>query len=253
MFFDSLTHLTKDGRWFGTHHDASLARLLRENRRAGVTKALLCALPGKIDNDFVLSCAKRHSALFIPVAGLNPKEFSRSSQLDTEMRSLKKRGFRGIKLHPRLGAYHPLDRKVEWAVKSAGACGLPVLFCTVWSHPMPPLKSPVWDIIDRICRMDEGACIIFMHGGYFDFLAVSEIIKNHENALLDLSYTFLRFKDIHREAFDHVFRNFDRKTVLGSDFPEMTFGEVRVFLKTFRLPEEKKDNITFNNLKKVFL
>ena len=46
MIIDSLTHVTPNGQWFSTSHDASEVRLLREMDEAGVDKAVFSRVPG---------------------------------------------------------------------------------------------------------------------------------------------------------------------------------------------------------------
>ncbi len=55
MIIDSLTHVTPDGRWFNTSHDAREARLLQEMDAAGVERAVVVALAGFIPNEFVFA------------------------------------------------------------------------------------------------------------------------------------------------------------------------------------------------------
>ena len=253
MIFDSLTHITGDGTWFDTGLDASLERLLRSCGESGVSRALLVGLPGIATNDLILSAAEEYEGLFVPIAGFNPIVPEGDSSIREALYDISKDGFRGIKLHPRFGGYHPLEERVKQTISEAGKCGLAVLICTVWNHPTPPLKMPVWQIMDELCRINLDTKIVFLHGGYLDFFAAIEALKGYDNALLDLSCTFLRYMNVFKDKFLFVFNKFDKKVVIGSDYPENTFSEVLEAIDELNLQETKKNNILHNNLEEIFV
>lgn len=248
MYFDSLVHITEDGKWFNSKIDASYDRLLLECKQNNVTKLMLSGLPGIINNQYLLDAFSLQPELFVPIAGFDPTVYDCEKELTLALQKLSHDGFRGIKLHPRLNKYHPLDEKVKWAILNSVDYNLVVMFCTMWGNPMPMLEKPIWAIIDEICRININSKIIFVHGGYWDVLATSETIKNYENILIDLSYTFLRFKDVYRDRFEYLFSRFDRKICLGSDFPEYSITDVIEYFNTFHLNENKKENILIKNL-----
>lgn len=253
MYFDALTHVTMDGKWFHTLYDASLERLINESNKAKITKALLVGIAGIIPNDYILHVANEHPDLFIPIAGFNPVAFKDIRSIAHALKAISTKGFKGIKLHPRFGGrYHLLQKEIKWTICCAAKYNLTVLICTMLSFPAPPLELPVWKVVDELCGIEPNAKIIFVHGGYNDFLAVSEVVGKYQRVILDLSLTFLKFKEKSKDEFEYVFNKFDNNTVIGSDFPEYTFSEVLEEFNKLNIAESKRKNILFENLYGLF-
>ena len=121
-FFDSLTHVTGDGRWFGeTAQDASLPTLLAQMDGSGCERAMLVSIAGYVDNADILSAWRAHPQRFVPIAGLNPCELATTRRVEAVLKSLKAQGFAGIKLHPRLNDYDPLAAKCQAAIDVAAS------------------------------------------------------------------------------------------------------------------------------------
>ena len=113
-WFDSLTHVTHDGSWMGERHcDASLAALLADMRAGDVRRACLVSIAGYVDNEVILASAQAHPDLFVPIAGLNPVQLPTMRRVEAAVATIAKQGFAGIKLHPRLNGYDPLDAEVH--------------------------------------------------------------------------------------------------------------------------------------------
>ncbi|MCP4157757.1 MAG: hypothetical protein GY757_59155, partial [bacterium] len=74
MIIDGLTHITADGSWFGTRHDAGLDRLLLEMEKGGVEKALLVGNPLLNDNPLVLETCRNRPGQFIPIAAITTED-----------------------------------------------------------------------------------------------------------------------------------------------------------------------------------
>ena len=97
MLFDSLGHATVDSSWLDSQLDASFARYsdeLKINNFIGGAVVGLAGKNGYRHLDF-LDLARNYENLY-PIAGYDPlkEKFS-------EIEDLKKRGFYGIKIHPR--------------------------------------------------------------------------------------------------------------------------------------------------------
>ena len=84
LIVDALTHVTPDGRWFDTAHDATEGNLLRHMDAAGIGHAVVVALAGHVPNDFVIGLAGRHGNRLWPVGGFNPLEWPTTAQVATE-------------------------------------------------------------------------------------------------------------------------------------------------------------------------
>lgn len=255
-FFDSLTHATADGSWFGERHaNASLPRLLAELDAAGSHRACLVSIAGHIDSEFTLASAKSHPERFVPIAGLNPALFATTRRVDATVRQIKAAGFAGIKLHPRLNGYDPLDSKMVAAVEEAGEQGLVVLLDTLFRRKgMATRHAP--DVIDYLAAACPDTRILLLHGTGPTMMELYEIVRCNDNLLLDLSFTIMRYRGSDRLDADmhFLFRTTDQLLTIGSDFPE--YSPVAT-LERFRaltqgIEQHRLENIMYGNLERLF-
>jgi predicted TIM-barrel fold metal-dependent hydrolase len=254
-FFDSIVHATEDGRWLGaTRFDAGAARLFKEMDAAAVDRACLVGLAGYIENSFVASLAKKHPDRLIPIASTNPSLMHTPEQAAAAVGELRDQGFAGVKLHPRLNSYDPLDPRCLAAITAAGDNGLVVFLDTLFRQSGRRTPSAP-DVIDRIANACPNARIVLLHGGGPSLFELAELVRIHERLLLDVSYTIMRYRGSSLDAdLRWVFTNLDRRTVVGSDFPEHTPQEVlaRVEELTDGLAETKRQNLLYQNLESLF-
>jgi predicted TIM-barrel fold metal-dependent hydrolase len=252
--FDSLTHITHDGGWFNTSHTASIQRLLSYANN-GFKKALLVGIPGE-DQNIILNESQKHPELFLPIAALSSENVM-SRTIESELSEIAEKGFKGIKIHPRALRINLESEKIIETINAADQFGLVSLICTVHKPPSPPLVGPVYNAIHKICNdKSVSAKVILLHGGYYDLLATSEIIRCYDNVLLDLSATISRFSATSiRQDIKFLFNTLDQKLCIGSDFPESTIDNIKQELHQlglFQLKYEKVENILWNNLNKLF-
>lgn len=252
--FDSLTHIKSDAQWYGSHHNASAERLLKEFEN-GTSKALLVGMPDD-DIHYLISIAKMHSDKFIPIAPIIFDDSTAFHQLEEQIIYLQQMGFKGIKIHPRLLNINLTHPKIIEIIHLSGKYNLVSLLCTVHRSPSKPLKRPLSDIIHEICDETQNSKTILLHGGYYDLLATSELIRSYENVLMDLSATLIRFKDTSViQDISFLFKTFDRRICIGSDFPEYTMSDIMQVIEEKKLNDidsNKLENILYNNLYNYF-
>jgi len=248
--FDSLSHIKKDGNWYGTKHDASIDRLLREFDTS-LTKTLLVGMPDD-DMEYLISTANQYKDKFVPIAPIVFDNDTAYEELEKQILNYKNLGFKGIKIHPRFLNTNLIDENIKNTIEIAGKYHLVSLLCTVHRAPSKPLKRPLSDVIHEICDETQNSKKILLHGGYYDLLATSEVIRSFENTLLDLSATLIRFQDTHiLNDIKYLFKTFDKRLCIGSDFPEFSIKDVLLTIKKHNLDiinDEKLKNIYFNNL-----
>lgn len=252
--FDSLLHVTRTGAWLNGRDDASIERLVRELDRAGVAGGCLVGLPGVVDNKYVLECAQASGGRLVPIAGVDPRQLTTGSQAAETARALAREGFRGIKLHPRLGGYDPLDPHVLDTIRAARDAGLVVFLDTLFRQHGRCTGSAA-DVIDRIATGCPDVTIVLLHGGGTELLDVAQLVRLHANLVLDLSYTLLAFAGSSIDLdLAWVLRHLDRRVVVGSDMPEYTPAEAfgRLEELTRDLPEAKRANIAYSHLAALF-
>jgi predicted TIM-barrel fold metal-dependent hydrolase len=253
-FFDSLTHITADGSWLGnTEHDARCERLIANLDRCAPARACLVAIAGVIDNETVIDAARRYSERFVPIGSLNPAAFDSEPEIVDAVRRLAADGFAGLKLHPRLNDYDPLHVKVIRALRAAGDRGLVVFLDTLFRQPGRATRNAP-DLVDALAVAAPQTNIILLHGGGSQVLAVSEVVAAHSNLVLDVSFTIHRFSGSSvDDDLRFLMRTFDRRMVVGSDFPEYEplATRDRVLKLCEGLDPAKTANVLASNLERL--
>lgn len=253
--FDSLTHVTRDGSWLGERlHDASLDRLLTQMHAASVARACLVSIADHGDNDFTLEVAQRHPDRFVPIGGINPRVLPTQRRVEAVVAQLARQGFAGIKLHPRLNGYDPLDAKCIAAIDAAGQHGLVVFLDTLFrQRGLATRHAP--DIVDQIAASCPDTRILLLHATGPTMLELYEIVRANPNLMLDVSFSIMRYAgsriddDMH-----HLFATTDQLITIGSDFPE--YSPIAVASRFMQLSagieQHRIDNITCGNLTRLF-
>ena len=252
--FDSLVHVTRDGRWINGRDDASYARLMVELDQGCVSRACLVGLAGVVDNDYVLHCTRVSSGRLVPIAGVDPSRFDGDGAVPDEVGRAARDGFAGIKLHPRLNGYDPLGRNCLRAIAAASEHGLIVFLDTLFRQRSRTTPYAA-DIIDAIAHECPNASIVLLHGGGAALLDVAEVVRLHPSLILDLSLTLLRYAGSSLDAdVRWVMGRLDQRIVIGSDMPEYTPGEA--FRRAEQLADgispDKWANIAHRNLDRLF-
>jgi predicted TIM-barrel fold metal-dependent hydrolase len=254
--FDSLTHITRDGSWFGERHcDASLSTLLADMDAAGAYRACLVSIADYVDNQVTLDSTRAHPARFVPIAGLNPRVLATTRRVDAVVKQIKAQGFAGIKLHPRLNGYDPLDAKCVAAIDAAGEHGLVVLLDTLFRRPGLATKHAP-DVIDCLAAACPLTRMLLLHGTGPTMMELYEIVRCQDHLLLDLSYTLMRYRGNSRLDADmhFLFKSTDQLVTVGSDFPEYSVQATvaRIAELTQGIETHRVDNITHRNLERLF-
>ncbi len=249
MIIDSLTHITPDGKWFNTEYDCSSAALSEMMLTGGVDKAVVCSMPLSELNEYVLKYCKTNPDNFLPVAGFHPAGKDEKI-IAEEILYLAKSGFIGIKIHPRISQLKLDSDEVVFAIRKAGQMGMTSFVCTIQRPPAQPLNRPLYDAIHYICEQCRESKIVLLHGGYYELLAVSEIVRPYENVFIDLSTTLQRFLQTSlKNDIKFLINTFDKRIVFGSDFPEHRYGDVKQILQSLGYDEStlEKQGILGNN------
>jgi len=257
MIVDSLTHVTPDGRWFNTSMDASENELLNQLDRSGVRSAVVVALAGHIENEFVLDVCQRHSDRLLACASFNPIAYATLPEVRKGLKAqLVGKEYKALKLHPRLNRYDPLNPHCLEALDAVASLesSVPIWLDTLFYFRGGQLRKPVVDTIHELVGRFPSLQFLLLHGGGSWILQVAEAIRDCPNAFLDVSFTMTRYRTSSIAAdIRYILENFDQRVVFGSDFPEVSVGNA---LETFRelataISSKKCANILGGNLRKI--
>jgi predicted TIM-barrel fold metal-dependent hydrolase len=234
--------------------DASYARLMLELDRAAIAKACLVGLPGVVDNQYVLECANGSNGRLIPIAGMDPSRSPHDDAIHEEVHALAGDGFAGIKLHPRLNGYDPMDAACLQAIRAVSEHHLIVFLDTLFRQ-RPQATGHAADIVDGIAHECAGATIVLLHAGGAALLELAEIVRLHPTLVLDLSFTLMHYEGSSLDAdIRWVMRGLDERIVIGSDMPECTPADAFARAEQLGegLPAGKWANIAYGNLARLF-
>ncbi len=246
---DSLAHPTLSGSWLGRPLDArfqTLVQVLNSADYMGACAIGLDGIEGYTHEAFIQHC--RQYPGLIPIAGFNPGQDASPEA----MLALRNMGFRGVKIHPRFsGLTRSLDT-LGPALRAAGEADLTVFFCTYMHGPLPshPTRDPFLSLVELLREAPETR-VILVHGGDVEVMRYAELVRFNSNLLLDLSLTLMKYEGSSVDLdLAFLFRHFDRRICIGTDWPEYGPDQLRVRFDHFAcdLPEEKRHNIAYRNL-----
>ena len=185
----------------------------------------------------------------IPIAGFNPLK---SRSLRMELAQIAKLGFKGIKIHPRFSGIKVQEYDLAPVLQLAGKFGLVVFYCTYMHCGLPhyPTSDPFYSLV-RWLQQAPDTKVVLVHGGDVQVLRYAELVRFNPNLMLDLSLTLMKYPGSSVDAdIRFLFRYFDRRICIGSDFPEYSLAAVRQRFEEFAegVSLEKKENIAFGNL-----
>lgn len=255
QLFDSLTHITADGSWMGERrYDASLNRLRRDMDAAGVGRACLVTIADYGDNEVTMAAARAQPQRFVPIAGMNPRTLPTIRRVEAVVAELAAQGFAGIKLHPRLNGYDPLEDKCLAVLEAAAEHGLVIFLDTLFRRRgLATTNAP--DTIDYLANACPDTNVLLLHAAGPQMLELFEIVRANPNLMIDFSFTMMRYTGSRLdEDMRYLFQTTDQLATIGSDFPEYSPAEI---LARFRhlsagLDPHRIENITHRNLERLF-
>lgn len=222
---DAHINLTPDGGWFGTGIDASVETALRQMDEAAVDRAGIIPLVGREQRDFCLGLAQRRPDRFYTGFAI----YRIADAEVEECRALIEAGaVRFLKLHPRMARLVPLDERLAPFYDLATATGTPVVFCSYMRGPSVPMHEVEPLVFDRLAHRYPQMTIILAHAGTYRALDALAVAQSHSNVFLDISHVLHYFRGSSLDQdFRFILDRLDRKTLYGSDFPEVSLVDYR--------------------------
>lgn len=255
LMFDSLTHITADGSWMGERrYDASLGRLLGDMDAAGVGRACLVTIADHGDNEATLAAARAHPDRFVPIAGINPRTLPTIRRVESVVAELAAQCFAGIKLHPRLNGYDPLDEKCIAVLDAAAEHKLVILLDTLFRRRGLATTNAA-DTIDYLANACPDTRMLLLNAAGPQMLELFEIVRANPNLMMDFSFSIMRYAGSRLDDdMRYLFQTCDQLATIGSDFPEYSPAMVLERFKDLSegLGQLRIDNITHKNLERLF-
>ena len=251
--FDSLTHPTIDGNWILPRYlnSAKIGTLKRRMREFGVKWAFsvgMKGIGGYSEKEYINIIRKHSEGRLFPIAFYDYSETS-GKNVSRALKKIKKAGYFGIKLHPRISNFQ-IDRRLAEVIKVASDNYLIVLLCTYPYGGNKANKITPVSIMEMLSETD-GSKVTLMHGGAVRLLEYMEITRAFDNVLLDLSLTICKYDGSSLDMdIAYIFEQFDRRICIGSDHPEHSLEKLRGRFEYFskKLSQEKKENIGYRNI-----
>lgn len=188
---------------------------------------------------------------FLPIAFLDFDGLEESS-IHQRLQEIKNKGYVGIKLHPRFAGFYLSDKRLAKVIDYANEIDLIPLLCTFfYSNQQSQSINNIETLGDLLMAIDKDSDVILLHGGLTRLLETMEMVRFFPNAILDLSLTISKYEGSHLDSdVDYIFRLFDRRTSIGTDYPEISFVKLRERFNHFALNTtiEKAENIAYRNI-----
>jgi len=250
--FDSLTHVTADGRWFNTQHNGSVDRLRSCLGHASPAFACVVGIAGyNMPNDFIRERCAESGGMLVPVAGVITGELASAADALAAVRALRQQGFRAIKIHPTLCNDGIESKEFDWTMDACASVDMPVFLCTIMRRRGFLPGGPPAELIYRAFARHSAVRALLVHGGLSEVMLFADVVRGLPNTLLDLSLTLLKYRGSSIDQdIGYLFRTFDQRLTVGSDFPEWTPLEVRHRVEELAgdLAPAKLENILWRNL-----
>ncbi len=257
--FDSLSHPTISGDWIAEKYNncCHIRDMITDMRTYNIKRAFAVGLKniGNYDEDrYINMVLNEGHGLFLPIAFFDFKDLS-VNDIRQRLIEMKSKGYVGIKLHPRITNFLLSDNRLPYIIDFSNELNLIPLLCTFFycNH-----QSMVDNNVDRLsdlllnCSIDSD--IILVHGGLTRLLETMELVRFFPNTVLDLSLTMCKYEGTHLDLdIEYIFKFFDRRTVIGTDSPEINHETLRRRFDYFasKTTQEKAENIAYKNIESV--
>ena len=270
--FDSLTHPTPSGNWFpdswyrkhGYHKTitepcAEFRKLGTEMDQANIVHSLAVGMGsecGGYQEATYAELVRQHLPNSFPIAYCDLMQWDTTvDALNSRIVRLRSMGYRGLKLHPRLGGFDFTSPRLLEVMRIASAHDFPVLLCTYpYGRGCRIRNMSLESLIDLLVEVDEPK-IVLLHGGVTDILKWAEALRGYEKVVLDISLTLVRFQNSSLDIdIKYLFNTFDRRMCCGSDHPQYSPATFRDAFDRISegVSEEKARNVGYRNLTKIF-
>jgi len=256
-FYDSLIHLQNTDTWLETNKSATIERYVKHNPVLQ-SKAIVAKMP-KEEEDYIFNSKYLLNKDVLVFYTLTKNDLSLYEEdWSYFIDILIEKGYKGIKIHPRMSEINVATYNLELMMEALRKHKWVLYLCTIHRSPVFPLHVPLHDLLYNFANKFKKNKIVFLHGGFYDVFAMGEVVRDLPNVLLDLSFTFMRYRKSSLSLdIGYLFETLDERVCIGTDYPETTpdvlFASVDKYIlsmKELNISEEKIDNIFYGNLER---
>lgn len=247
MIFDTNIHPTINEKWDNKIPFNPLSKIIKIKKKFKLKGYFAVGINniGEYEHKkFFLKTSSLRNAY--PVAGLNLKK-----NIIEEIKKIRNIGFKFVKIHNRSNSI-PFEKvDLEKIFYHCNKYNLKILICSYFNSysGLMPEKDPKY-LLTKMLNKFKNLKILIIHGGCERLLEFAELSRFYENLLLDLSLTITKYEGSSIDSdIKYLFKNFDKKITLGSDYPEIDY---KYFIKRINffskgISNSKKENIFFKN------
>jgi len=231
---DAHAHIGKFGSWANV--SSTPRELLAKMDEAGVERAIVFYT----DNEQVRKAVDANPKRFVGYVWPNPHD---PGALRLVRESVKKWGFKGIKLHPLIHAFLPTDKEVIPIVEFAAKERIPVAIHS--GHP--PFSLP-WSI-GELAELYPEVRIVMLHMGHAHGVYIKAAIdtaKRYDNIILETSGV-----SMHSKIKEAVERVGEERVVFGSVYPFHDYSVELRKVEVAGLTQEQKRLVLTENAKQL--
>jgi len=218
LVIDAHVHITENGKWFNTTHDASVNHLMRSLDQSSIDKAVVLPIAPIISNEFVAEICNEYPDKLIGFASVDPLDKNAVIELETGIVDLK---LKGLKLHPKIQNFRMDYQNVIPIIKKAADLKIPILI-DGWIRPIDVDHQNMLNSIYKIAREIPRVNIVLAHLGGFNFKDIIRI-ADQDNIYFDLSFVLNYFgeKTLHEKIVPILTELGASRLIYGSDHPEI--------------------------------
>ncbi|MBA7716702.1 hypothetical protein ES703_125778 [subsurface metagenome] len=252
LIVDAHVHVTPDGRWFQTRHDASLSNLITEMNRSDIERAVVLPISPMISNEFISQICTKHPDRLFGFASINPSIPRASDKLENDV---KKYNLIGLKLHQNIQKFDFNNESFRSVIQAASNLEIPLIIDTWYTSNDENLLF--FKTIDDIVESIPELVVILPHLGGKAPGEVSRF-QDYDNVYFDISFVFSRFgrEFSERTIENRILEIGARKLIYGSDYPEISPSNYLKYsiniLERLQFSSLEKDLVFSKNILKIF-
>lgn len=244
--FDSCFHINDISK-------KKLSKYSMHLKKHKITKAFIYYDKQKTFGDlrtFINNCNNFKN--LIPVAYITQKK-----NLLREINYIVKCNYEFVKVHPRWLSVKMSNSKFYIKLfKLLNKTKLTILWCSFDSWEKEANEINQINLLSKLFNLTKHNTKIIMHGGGLNLLMYYEKFRFIEKTFIDLSYTMEHYiKTTLIKDMIFLFKNFDQKILIGSDYPSFSIAQFKAsldkLLKHSKINNKKKKNILINNINKI--